>query len=380
MHAPSSLAVSRRALLAALAGAGVAAGCRSVEPGSEPSAGAPFAAVSGPIRVDLNESPWGPSPRVAAALRDAGPLWRYVGTEAERLVQAIAEHERIDAAHVVLGDVIPALGRHLAARAGAGARLLHADPGHTGLVDGARPLGGIGVPTPLSTAHRHDLAAFAAAIDARTAAVYLVNPHNPSGTFEPDRDVRAFATEHAARALVVVNEVYLDYVDDAARRSVVDLVGAGLNVAVIRTFSKAHGLAGLPLEYALLPRALADTLRAEGVGHPRSLALPAVIAATAAITDTDHVRAVRAAVARERAQWHAWIDARGLPRSAATASFVFFDVGRPHAGPAAALAARGVRIGRVFPPYSSWLRITIGTTEENVRVRRALEAVLADAA
>jgi histidinol-phosphate aminotransferase len=81
-------------------------------------------------------------------------------------------------------------------------------------------------------------------------------------------------------------------------------------------------------------------------------------------------------VAQERALWLAWLAQRGLPHTAATANFVFFDAGRPQAEVAEALRAQGIEIGRGFAPYAHWLRITIGRAEDNQRVRRALTVLL----
>ena len=222
----------------------------------------------------------------------------------------------------------------------------------------------------------NDLAALRGHVGSGTRALFLVNPHNPSGTVSDPAAFHAFVSEMARQTLVVVDEAYLEYADDFATRTCAAHVRATENVAVFRTFSKIYGLAALPFGYAVLPHELAEALKRRGVGHPRTLDRLAVTAAGASLRDAPFVAAVRARIASERARWSVTLDSLGARHADARANFVFFETGRPHAEVAAAMRARGVDIGRSFLPLDRWARISIGLPEENALAQSALGEVL----
>lgn len=338
------------------------------------SAAATSLAAAGPgaarerVRLSLNESAWGPSPRVAPAIRAAAiGVERYVEpAEVDALVRQIAALERVAPEQVVIGEVLEPLGLYLARRRRGGGGIVFSAPGYTALVDAAAPLGGRAVPVPLDARLENDLPALARAIDGETLAVSLVNPHNPSGTVGDAAAFHAFVAAAARRTLVVVDEAYLEY-DDLAARSAIRHVRGGANVLVFRTLAKIYGLAGLSIGYAVAPVELARGLRAAGIGAPHSLNRPALAAAGAALADRRHVATVRAEVAGERRRLHGGLDALGLRHTDSRADFVFF---RSDAADRlrAACAAAGVEIGRPFPPLDDWIRITVGRPAENDRV------------
>ena len=362
---------SRRSMLK-LAGAtiaGLATGPLSAAP-ALPSA-------TGPLRLNFNESAFGPSPKALAAIRDAlGEVQRYVGAdEADALVAQIADLERVERNQVLVGEVLEALGAHLALSGPSGGEFVYSEPGYTALVDAVAPYGGKVVPVPLDARAGNDLPALAAKVGATTRAVFVVNPHNPSGTLADAAAFRDFVRTVAAKAVVIVDEAYLDYVDDAASRSAAPLVRDGANVIVFRTLSKIHGLAGASIGYALAPPALVAALRQRGIGGAHSINRLSLVAARASLADREHLARVRATVTRERATWHALLDDLGLRRSDSRANFVFFDGGRPQAQASAALLRENVRIARAFPPYDTWLRISIGLPTENDIARAAVRTL-----
>lgn len=360
-----------RASLGALACATLGSGCTQAPV-------APIARASGPVRLNLNESPYGPSPAALRAVRDElGSLARYTGAEAVALRAKIASLEGVTRDAVLLGEVLEPLGAHLVRAPGPAAEIVFATPGYTALADAATAAGGAAIGVPLDRSLGSDLPALLSRIGPATRAVFLVNPHNPSGVVADAAALRDFVALAAQRTLVIVDEAYLEYVDDFAARTCASFVARGQNVLVFRTFSKIHGLAGLPFGYALAPFALAEQLRKRGVDQPRSLDRLAVAAASASLGDPAYVADVRAKVAVERARWHAVLDRLRLVRADARASFVFFESGRPHAALAAAMLARGIDIGRAFPPFDRWARISIGLPEENARAQAALAEVLA---
>ena len=320
----------------------------------------PAATPRARIRLSLNENAWGPSPRVAPAIRaTAVGIERYVEpAEVDALTRQIARLEQVAPEQVVIGEVLEALGLYLARQKRGGGGIVFSAPGYTALVDAAAPLGGRAVPVPLNARLENDLPALARAIDGDTLAVSLVNPHNPSGTVNDAAAFHAFVTASARRTLVVVDEAYLEY-DDLAARSAIRHVRAGANVLVFRTLAKIYGLAGLSIGYAVAPVELARGLRAAGIGAPHSLGRPALAAAGAALADQRHVAVVRAGVAAERQRLHGALDALGLVHTDSRANFVYYRAKAADRS-RGAFAAGGVEIARAFPPLDDWVRITIG--------------------
>lgn len=346
--------------------------------GSAAAAAPSAAAATDLLRLDLNESSYGPSPRVGPAVQRAlveAP--RYVSAAQLQALQVqIAALEGVAPEQVIVGEVLEALGQHLALSEGAGG-FIYSVPGYGALVDAARPFGGRAVEVPLNARLENDLPALLAAIAPDTRALFVVNPHNPSGTLSPGADFDRFVSAAQARTLVIVDEAYLDYREDAATLSAVRLLRQGQNVVVFRTLGKIHALAGLQVGYALAPTGLAGALRQRGVGGAHAQNQLSLAAAAAALADTAHVAQVRRSVALERQRWQQVLTGLGLRSTEAAGNFVFVDTGRPHAAVAAGLLQQGVRIARVFAPYDTWVRITIGTPAENRRAQLALRHVLA---
>lgn len=347
----------------------------STLPGQAANFAASTAATSG-IRLNLNENPFGPSPLALQAIRDQfGELCRYIDPAADVLTPAIAAYEGIGADHIVLGEILPQLGLHLA-QDGAGGEFVYSEPGYTALVDAVAPAGGVVVGVPLNDRLENDLGAIVAKVNARTRAIYLVNPHNPSGTVSDPAALRAFVREMAQRTTVIVDEAYLEFAPDFGDRTMAGLIRAGDNVIVFRTFGKIFGLAGLDVGYGLAPAPLAAAMKRAGIGTADTLTRPALVAAAASLRDRDYVTATRAKVTAERDKWNELFAARKLRHSDARGNFVFFETGRPHPEVAQALLAKGIKIGRAFAPYERWVRISIGLPDENAAARAAIAELL----
>ena len=146
------------------------------------------------IRLSLNENPYGPSPNVAQALQlEYGRLNRYADAPlARQLTEQIAEYEHIPVEQVVLGEILDLLGLFLGSSGGPGGEFLYSTPGYLALIDAAAHVGGIGVPVPLNAQYQNDLVALKSKVNAKTRAIYLVNPHNPTGTTNDDEAFKSF--------------------------------------------------------------------------------------------------------------------------------------------------------------------------------------------
>jgi histidinol-phosphate aminotransferase len=330
------------------------------------------------VRLSFNENPYGPSPDVAETIqREFNRLNRYADSPAaQHLAEQIATYEHVLVEQVVLGEILEFLGLYLGSQGGPGGEFTYSTPGYLALIDAAARVGGVGVPVPLNAQYQNDLPALSLKMNQRTRAIYLVNPHNPTGTVNDGEEFKRFLRNNSRNAVTIVDEAYLEYTADFSSRSAVSLVRDGANVMVFRTFDKIHGLAGLPIGYVLAPRALADALRKQGSGDAESLGRLNIVAASAALRDTAQVERTRKAVAHERRIWFSVLHDLKLQHTEPNANFVFFNAGMPQPKLAAAMLSQGIDIGRAHPPYANWARITIGLPEENQRAQAALRHAL----
>jgi histidinol-phosphate aminotransferase len=373
----------RRATLRALGLAAAALSGSRLCAASAPAAStAPGAAAATPggmplARLSLNENPYGPSPAAVTALqRQFTSLCRYTGAEYDLLVGLIAQRERVPREQIILGEILEPLGTYLSLHGGPGGEFIYSDPGYTALIDSAVAVGGRAIGVPLTPRLENDLRSIAARVNPRTRAVFLVNPHNPTGIVSDTEQLKLFARKVSRQALVIVDEAYLEFADSFSERTLADLVRASQNVIVFRTFAKIYGLAGLDIGYGLLPAPIAMALSAQGLTNPHLFNRLAVVAAAASLQDAGYVAGVAQQVAAERDRWFELLTELKRPFTPSRGNFVFFDTGLPHAEFADALLKDGIEIGRAFPPYGQWARISIGLPEENAIARSAVNRVL----
>lgn len=361
--------VSRRALLEASRAllAGAAAGAL---PASAQSPARPVTRA-GAIRLAANENPHGPGPAARAAIAAAiGESWKYPMAEEMALRRQIAEREGLSPRHVMIGDGSSEI-LHIAAVAHGvgGGEILTAAPTFSLAAEHARAIGGSVREVPLDAELRHDLPAMAAAVTGRTRLIYVCNPNNPTGTLVTGAAIGEFVAAVAGRSTVLVDEAYLEFAPDAARHSAVARVVAGDDVIVTRTFSKLHGLAGLRVGYALARPELIERLSRFRAAVAGSLGLAA---AAASLADGDFQEFSRRSIREALALTVAALDDLGLRHAASSANFVFFDTGAPVTEFLGAMRERGFALGRPFPPYLHWCRVSMGTVGEMRAFDRAL--------
>ena len=355
------------------------AGVRTIEP-YQP--GKPLAelereyGIRDAIKLASNENPLGPSPTARAAAQAAlADIARYPDGGGFALKRALAERLGVAAEQITLGngsnDVL-----EFAARAFAGTdnEIIYA--AHAFAVYGlvTRAVGARAVVVPARD-WGHDLPAMRAAITPRTRLVYLANPNNPTGTWFRRADLEAFLRGLPAHVLVVLDEAYFEYVDEAEYPNGIAWVARYPQLIVTRTFSKVYGLAGLRVGYAVSDAKIANYLNR--VRQPFNMNSPALAAAEAALADDAHV--VRS-VALNRAgldQLRAGARALGITWLPTAGNFLCLDLGRAAAPVYEALLRRGV-IVRPIANYGmpNHLRITVGLPAENDRCLSALSDVL----
>ena len=312
-------------------------------------------------KLSSNENPYPPLPSVLAAIADAGAaLNRYPDMFATALVAAIAARFDVPAAHVATGTgSVGVTQQLLQATAGPGDEVLYAWRSFEAYPILVQISGATSVRVPLGPGARHDLPAMAAAITPRTRLVFVCNPNNPTGTAVRRGELVEFLDAVPADVLVVLDEVYREFVGDPDVPDGLDLYRDRPNVTVLRTFSKAYGLAGLRVGFAVAHDPVAAALRSCAV--PFGVSGIAQVAAVASLAAEDELRARVARLVAERARLVAGLRAQGwadLPPS--EANFVWFPLGERTAAFAAACEAAGAM---VRPFAGEGVRVSIGTPE-----------------
>jgi histidinol-phosphate aminotransferase len=330
-----------------------------------------LAPATAAAQLHANENPYGPSRAARRAMAaEVASANRYAIPQ-DGLAARIAEREGLTAAHVALGaGSTEAL--HMAALAfGLGdGEVLTADPTFGLLARAVERAGERVRRVPLDASHGHDLDEMARQTTAATRLVYVCNPNNPTGTVVAPSRLRDFCEEVSRRATVLVDEAYVEYLDPAERASMVDLVRAGANVVVVRTFSKIYGLAGARVGYALARPDLVERLRRFQVGNLNRFGYAAALAS---LDDAAFVAESRRLTAEARAFTASALEALGVPCAASHTNFLYANVGAARRGLPAALARRQMRVNWNGEPLAGdWMRVTMGTMDEMRRFAAAM--------
>ena len=321
------------------------------------------------VKLSANENPFPPLPGVleaaTAALTD---LNTYPDHGAARMLAAIGDAIGMPVERLATGTgSVGILQQIVQATAGHGDEVVFAWRSFVAYPITVRVNGATAVPVPLTPGEHHDLDAMAAAITPRTRLVLLCSPNNPTGTALTRAGVEAFLRRVPDDVLVVLDEAYTEFVRDPAAVHGLDLVGTHPNLCVLRTFSKAYGLAGLRVGYAVAEPRVAAALRATAVPFGVSAAAQGAVVASLA---AGHLLAERVeAVVAERERVLAALRAQGRVVPDSQSNFVWLRLGAGTAD----VAARLERAGLLVRPYGAdGVRITIGRAAVNDRVLAVL--------
>jgi histidinol-phosphate aminotransferase len=332
-------------------------------------------AEAGIVKLASNENPRGPSARVRQAIVDAAAdVTRYPDGNGFALKKALAGRFGVTIEQVVLGngsnDILELATQAFLRPGDEAVYSQHAFAvyplatqarGGKGIAVAARELG-------------HDLPAMRAALTPQTRIVFVANPNNPTGTWLAPDAVRAFIASVPADVLVVLDEAYNEYLDPSQQADSASWLATHPNLLISRTFSKAYGLAGLRVGYALADASVAGLLNR--VRQPFNVNSVAQAAAIAALADTDYVvesaRLNRAGLA----QLTAGLDALGIAYVPSHANFLLV-----HVGGSAAVYESLLRQGVIVRPVANYglpehLRVSVGLASENDRFLAALRVAL----
>jgi len=322
-------------------------------------------------KLASNENPLGPSPKVLEALQAALPkVHRYPDGAAHNLSLSLSRHLKVPAETLILGngsnELIVRLGQIVLEP---GDEVLYADPGFFVYYSTALLCNAVPRPIPLRD-FAHDLDAFEKALTPRTKVVFIANPNNPTGTSLPLSRVETFLRACRPQTLVVLDEAYFEYVEDPSFHGSLDLLPRYPNLVVLRTFSKAYGLAGLRVGYGLAHPELAKVF--QKVREPFNVNSLALVAAEAALKDQAHLQKVLDLNRVERERLFNGLGVLGASPVPSQTNFVYFEWPE-----ATALYEGLLKLGLITRPMGpKALRITTGTEKETSDLLAALKDLL----
>ncbi|HAB17271.1 MAG TPA: histidinol-phosphate transaminase, partial [Verrucomicrobiales bacterium] len=327
------------------------------------------------IKLASNENPLGPSPLALAAMeRTLKDLHLYPDGNAYFLKQALARKLYVETANLVLGNGSNELIEYV------GHAFLHSDSEAVvseycfAVYPIVVALFGAKLVTVPARGFASDIPAMLRAITPRTRVIFLANPNNPTGTLVSTADVTRLLSEVPPHVLIVMDEAYVEFLADPT--DCLALVRENLqpNLLLLRTFSKIFGLAGLRLGYGVAAPEIIEAF--EKVRQPFNINAIAQAGALAALEDEEHIARTRATNQQGLDYLHRAFAQLGLEHVPSHANFVLVKVG-DGARVFAELQRRGI-ITRPMASYSlpEWLRISVGTPEQNHRCVTALREVL----
>jgi histidinol-phosphate aminotransferase len=335
----------------------------------------------GIMQLNQNESARGPGPNTMKAMHDAisKRVGRGYAPDYMRELQAsIASHFDIDTRHILMATgSTPILQGTVRAFCSASKPLITAAPSFTTSEQMARQMGAAVEVIPVDSGMSINLDAMVAASEG-AGMVYLCNPNNPSGTIHSPEVMERAIRQILAKSpdtKILVDEAYIDYVDPAAMKTTVPLMKEFKNIIVARTFSKAHGMAGLRIGYGLAhPDTLNEINQAWGMGDVNMLG---AIAALTAFEDVDHIAWERKENAEIRAFTVGALEDMGFVVPVSHTNHIFPNLQRPASEVRAACMDYKIAVGRDFPPMQNTnCRISLGSREEMEQAVSAFRKVL----
>jgi histidinol-phosphate aminotransferase len=334
------------------------------------------------IRISSNENPLGPGKAVLAAILGKFPQagrYPFNSTPSDReLTSAIASEFKIKADNIVLGGGSQELLKNAVRAFTTPSRgLVTGAPSFENCPGVAKKLGRPIKEITVDSLFRLDLEPM---IDAAKGAglVFFNNPNNPTATVHAAKVVADFVSrvrQSSPDTVILIDEAYHDYVTDPSYESAIPLALETPNVFVTRTFSKAYGMAGMRVGYAI---GRAETMTPlEKLKMPYNISVFGIAAAIAALGDPKHIEAERERNTKVRAFTIKALAEFGCKAADSQGNFLFVDVGKPAKEFREACAKHGVVVGRDFPPFEkTHVRISIGTMDEMQKAAAVFRTVL----
>ncbi len=322
------------------------------------------------FKLSSNENPFDPLPAVVEAVA-ASAVNRYPDAAATLLCERLAQRFGVSRGDVHVGSgSVAILAQLIQAAAGPGDEVLYSwrsFEAYPGLVTVA---GATSVTVPNLPDHRHDLTAMAKAVTERTRVAIVCTPNNPTGTIVTGDEFAAFMAAVPKDVLVLLDEAYVEFVTDPTAVNGAELLGRYPNVVILRTFSKAFGLAGLRVGYALGPERILDAARATAI--PLSVIDAAQRAALAALDHESEIMERVAVIVARRGEIFEGLAARQWPVPRSEANFLWFPTGPDTAAANEIFLSHGV-VARTLA--ADGIRVSVGEAEAIGRILAASEEI-----
>jgi histidinol-phosphate aminotransferase len=325
------------------------------------------------VIINANEKPLGPSKAACEAIAQIAPLGgRYdrLG-EQDLFIQTFAEQHGLKPENIAVyaGSSEP-LHYSVLAFTSPTRSLVTADPSYESPVVAAKVVGATVHKVALTADVAHDVKAMVAA-DPSAGLIYICNPNNPTGTITPREDILWALAHKPEGSILLVDEAYIHLSEEA---DVLDMVAAGKDLIVLRTFSKVYGMAGIRCGLAI---GRPDLLAKLQPYLQNSMPVTALAAARASIADPDLVPTRKKWIGDTRRETIAWLKDNGYKVIGEPHSNCFMiDTGRSGHGVIAAMQTEKVYIGRIWPVWPNAVRITVGSPEDMAKFRTAFKKVM----
>ncbi len=364
--------LSRRNFLGLSLAASAAAACGGVFTeqllASKPSHGFP----EGAVIIDANENPLGPCQAARDAVsQQAAHGGRYSFWLTDEFVETLANVEDLPVDHIAAfpGSSLP-LHYSVLSFTSPSRSYVTADPGYEAGMHAADVSGARVVKVPLTKTYSHDVKSMlSAAPDA--GLFYVCTPNNPTGTLTGHSDIEYLLANKPAGAIVMVDEAYIHFSDGTPT---LDLVKAGKDIIVLRTFSKIYGMAGLRCGVAIARPDLLKKVNAHSGWN--AMPITAVAAATASLKDKNLVAERKRLNTTNRERVFEWLRSSGYSFVPSQSNCFMLDTGRDGKQVIEAMRGQNVFIGRIWPAWPTHVRITVGTADEMQAFQTAFQKVM----
>jgi histidinol-phosphate aminotransferase len=319
--------------------------------------------LKSPIRLSSNENPYGPSERVRNAVKNAfDEGCRYPYAYANKLEKLLAQKHGVDPESIIItGGSTEGLKIAGITFTADGGEIIAAKPTFLAMMQYAEMWGAKINWVPVDENMGYDLEEIEKRISSETKMIFICNPNNPTATLLPADTLIDFCNSVSKRAVVFSDEAYYEYIEDPNYPSMIELVKKGENVVVSKTFSKVFGMAGMRIGYLLAKPELAQTIRRNIVAMSNVYAIEG---AKEALLDHEFAQFSIQKNKEARTLIYNTLDYLKLPYIKSSTNFVFFKSGKNINELGAQMLEKGISIGRAFPPFYDWCRISTGTLEE----------------
>jgi histidinol-phosphate aminotransferase len=320
------------------------------------------------VKINANENPLGPCAEAAEAIRSiVSSGGRYMFETGEELAQTLAEQEGLRASYVqVFAGSSDPLHRMVLANCSKDRPFVVADPGYEAGARAAAYVGAGVIQVPLvAQTKAHDVKAMLAA-HPTPGVIYICNPNNPTGTVTSREDIEWAVANLSRGSVIVLDEAYIHFANNASKST--HLVASDKNVVILRTFSKLYGMAGLRAGAALGRPDLLAAMRQYSTGF---LPITGMVGATISLKTKGLIEKRKAYMTGVRDDTFEFLSKNNIEFIPSDANMFMMNTKRPGREFFTAMAAENVYVGRVWPIWPTWVRVTVGTKEEMAKFKEA---------